>query len=196
LKLKNNKNKQNRSHWFLNICNPLQQFLFVQALFISLIAQAQSSYKVNDYLNGKAHQTKNDTFTLFYPGFYFRETKTNKDTTWKFECYDMRDSIIHDQFPERDEIHYFSLFKTYTDSAHTYIDEHGKKQLLPTGSILKRYDKLGADKWMCIDYATNKFTVLKEDRDKIIGNDTFVITDPTTGYEINIYSRFYKVSGQ
>ena len=61
------------------------------------------------------------------------------------------------------KVRYYSLFKEYIDSTHTYKDKNGAKQFLPVSVIVKRYDRLGKNKWMCIEYPGNKYTELKED---------------------------------
>ena len=132
--------------------------------------------------------------TYILPEFYNYFSEHKKDTTWKFECYDSRDSILNiDTVKNIKDVWFISLFKSYTDSAHTYKDSDGKKKLLPVSSIIKRYDRQGKDKWMCIDYAHNKYTQLKEFPGEIVKTDTTIIVDPVTGKEESKYYKYYKV---
>lgn len=126
------------------------------------------------------------------PEFYFHEPKKNKDTTLEFLCYDDQDSLLHG-FENFDTVHYLSLYKSYIDSAHTYKDNNGQMQPLPVSSIIQRYDKIGKDKWMSIEYPGNKYTELKEFKSVIVTVDSQDIVDPVTGSEqLNIYNH-YKV---
>ncbi len=132
--------------------------------------------------------------TYLFPEFYSYQSKHIKDTTWIFECYDSRDSIMKiDTVHDINEVRYFSLFKSYTDSAHTYKDSDGKKQLLPVSSILQRYDRAGKDKWISINYSHNKYTELKEFPHDVVKTDTVIITDPITGKnQLKLY-QYYKI---
>ena len=56
-----------------------------------------------------------------------------------------------------DSVRYFSLFKSYTDSTHKYKDDDGVKKFLPVSTIIKRYDRLSKDRWMTIEYPSNKY---------------------------------------
>ena len=116
--------------------------------------------------------------TSFYnvPEFYFYP-KYNKDTVLIFRCYDKQDSLMTD-VEDYDKVRYYSLFKEYTDSAHTYKDKNGERQYLPISVIVKRYDRLGKSKWMCIAYPGNRYTELKEDRSESVGS-TMVMIDRT-----------------
>jgi hypothetical protein len=128
------------------------------------------------------------------PEFYSITPKHSKDTMWKFECYDARDSIINiDTVSDINEVRYFSVFKSFTDSAHTYKDANGQKQLLPVSSIIQRYDRIAKDKWRSIDYSRNKYSELKEFQQNIVKRDTTIIWDPVTGKEQSYYYKYYKV---
>ena len=163
-------------------------------LFLTLVLT--SSAQQGNSTNQAAFVYKGDTAnrTYYFPEFYYRDTKRHKDTTWKFECYDSRDSIMNmDTVSNIRDVRYFSVFKSFTDSAHTYKDSHGQKQLLPVSSIIQRYDRLGKDKWLSVDYSRNKYTELKEYPDEIVKTDTVIIYDPFAGKERNTYYKYYKV---
>lgn len=132
------------------------------------------------------------TYFYYYPEFYFRQPKKVNDTTFEFLCYDFRDSLVP-KVENYDSIRYYSLFKTYTDSAHTYTDSNGLKQFLPVSSIVQRYDRIGRSKWMCIEYPGNKYTELTEYKSAIIKSDTVSIPDPVSNdFILKIYNQ-YKV---
>ncbi len=127
---------------------------------------------------------------LYFPEFYSHGTK-HKDTVFKFECYDSRDSILT-HVKENSEIRFISVFKSYDDPVHTYVD-NGVKKALPISSIIRRYDRVGDDQWISVDYATNKVANLKEYRNQIVRSDSVIILDPINNKElITIYS-YYKV---
>ncbi len=128
----------------------------------------------------------------YFPEFYSPTPRKHKDTTFTFECYDARDSILH-RVKENSQIRFISLFKSYKDPIHTYTDDKGIKKPLPVSSIVKRYDRVGDDKWLTVDYSNNKVSELKEYRNQIVGSDSVIVVDPTTSKNlVTIYS-YYKV---
>ncbi len=141
-----------------------------------------------------AQDVPNKNKTLLLPEFFEHRYRTDKDTIWEFKCYDSRDSLIKmDTLTNTDGIRYYSLFKSYTDSSHKYVDANGIKQFLPVSSIIARYDKMGTDKWMYIDYATNKFLYLKEYKSEILRSDNVVFagTKNKPGYMVTF--KYYRV---
>ena len=131
-------------------------------------------------VTNSAENTKKSNVTIFtytVPEFYYYLPKKNRDTTLEFKCYDYRDSLMPD-VPDYDSVHYYSVFKSYTDSAHTYKDSNGDKKLLPVSSIVKRYDRLGTNRWMCIEYPKNNYLELTEYKNIIVNTDTVTIIDP------------------
>ena len=129
---------------------------------------------------------------LYFPEFYSPRERKHNDTIYKFECYDSRDSILS-PIKENSEIRFISEFKSYTDPVHTYKDADGKKKQLPVSSIIRRYDRVGDDKWISVDYATNKFTELKEYRNKVVRSDSLIILDPVTNKKLTTIYSYYKV---
>ena len=172
----------------------MRYILFPVCLFITLSLSAQVN---NNGMKGKVKYTRtgnSNDYTCLLPEFYTRFPKYDKDTTWKFELYDSRDSIINiDTVQDINIVRYFSLFKSFTDSAHTYKDSNGKDQLMPVSSIIHRYDKTGDDKWISINYTNNKYTELREYKQDIVKTDTVIIVDPITGKEQSIFYKYYKV---
>ncbi len=128
---------------------------------------------------------------LYFPEFYSPRATKHKDTTFKFECYDSRDTILT-QVKENSEIRFISVFKSYDDPVHAYMD-NGIKKPLPVSSIIRRYDRVGDDQWLSVDYATNKVSNLKEYRNQVVRSDSLIVLDPVSNKEsITIYS-YYKV---
>jgi hypothetical protein len=127
-----------------------------------------------------------DTGYFFVPEFYKPVPDTSRDTLFKFECYDTHDSIIN-KVADFEDVFYYSLFKNYTDSLHTYKDANGVKQFLPISKIVKRYDYISGGRWMCIGYPGNKYAEVKVDKNMIVKTDTIV-----TGTQVEIY-KYYKV---
>lgn len=133
-------------------------FMLVFMSFFRCDAQAQSSI----------------TFTV--PEFYHYLPKYSRDTAYVFRCYDKRDSIIS-EVTDYDKVFYYSLFKEYIDSFNTYKDPDGTKHLLPVSYIVRRYDRLGTNRWMTVQYPANKYGELKDDRTTIVRSDTAVKGD-------------------
>jgi hypothetical protein len=152
------------------------------------------NYVIDDPMD-KFQPQKDSVITYHYlvPEFYFHTTRKDKDTTFEFFCYDVHDELIP-SVTDFDSVFYYSEYKSFTDSAHTYIDSAGKEQLLPVASICKRFDKTGTAKWMAIEYPSNKFAMLKADKNAIVARDT-VMDYKTGGAYIyrKIYS-YYKLS--
>jgi hypothetical protein len=134
-------------------------------------------------------------YTYLVPEFYFYQPKTNKDTTLQFFCYDVRDSLMP-SVENFDSVRYFSLYKSYTDSAHTYNDNNGSKKLLPVSSIVKRYDRTGKDKWMGVEYPGNKYAELKEFKSVIVKTDSVKGVDPINNHPVIKVYNYYKVVKQ
>lgn len=146
----------------------------------------------NVYVLDAGKKTIAATYFYYVPEFYFREPKKIKDTTFEFLCYDYRDSLVP-KLENYDSIRYYSLFKSFTDSTHTYLDANGAKQLLPVSSIVQRYDRLGKDRWMRIEYPGNIYTEMTEYKSSIIRSDTVTIPDPVSNdYILKVY-RYYQV---
>lgn len=130
-------------------------------------------------------------YTYNVPEFYFFVAKKNKDTTLQFYGYDYRDSVIPN-IENYDSVQYFSLYKSYTDPTHTY-DDNGQKKPLPVSSIIKRYDRMGREKWMSIEYPSNKYAELKEFRNVIVSTDSIKLVDPVNNHPIIKVFNYYKV---
>ena len=132
-------------------------------------------------------------YTYTVPEFYFYLPKKNKDTILEFKCYDFRDSLMH-TVENYDSVRYYSLFKSFTDSAHTYKDINGERKLLPVSSIIKRYDRIGNDRWMTIEYPKNKYQELAEYKNAIVSSDTVTVIDPINDKTILKVFNHYKVA--
>ena len=133
---------------------------------------------------------KPDTIVYFAPEFYKPIPDTSRDTLFRFECYDKRDSVIG-KVSDFEQVYYLSVFKNYIDSFHTYVDAKGVKQFLPISKIVKRYDRIGKCRWMCISYPGNHYMDLKGNPDSIIRVDT--IRTNINGKLITEIYQYYKV---
>lgn len=131
------------------------------------------------------------TYNYLVPEFYFHTPRMVKDTTFEFFCYDRRDSLLT-VVTDFDSVFYYSLYKSYTDSAHTYIDSAGKEQFLPVSSIVKRYDRIGKEKWMNIEYPHNKYSEIRGNKKNIVARDS-VITYSSVG--AITYKKIYNYYG-
>ena len=172
----------------------MKYFLLTVCIFFALSVTAQNNIIVAETRYPFTGRGSNGIFITLMPEFYKPFPTHNKDTTWKYECYDSRDSVISiDTVQSINDVRYISLFKSFTDSAHTYKDSNGRDQLLPASSIIQRYDRTGKDKWLSINYANNKYTELKEYPGEIVKTDTIMVTDPITGKGDTIFYKYYKV---
>ena len=126
-------------------------------------------------------------YDYLVPEFYFHKPRKHLDTTFEFFCYDVKDVQMNVVY-NYDSVFYYSLYKSYTDSAHTYKDSDGVKQSIPVSSIIKRYDKVGREKWMTIEYPENKYGELRAFKNVIVSTDTEHIFN---AHGDTIYSKVY-----
>ncbi len=167
----------------------IRQYYKVTEIDGSQVANAEKLPTENGDLSGKSGVT---TFYFTVPEFYFHWRKKSRDTTYEFLCYDDRDTLI--PFVHNfDSVRYYSLFKSFIDSTNTYRGNDGKKKPLPVSTIVKRYDRTSKDKWISVEYPSNKFTDLKGFRDVIVFIDTEAIADPVTETEVQYIYKHFKV---
>jgi hypothetical protein len=113
-----------------------------------------------------------------------------KDTVYRYECYDAGNNLIStDALTDPSGLRYVSLLRSYPDPEHTYKDAAGKPQPLPVSKIINRYDRTGGDKWLSVNYLTNKTTTLQEHLTEIVKTDTVKSTDGST-----LLRNYYKVT--
>ncbi len=180
----------------------IQLALIPAFLFLSMHAYGQNNngkeekppvfnYVIDDPMD--KFQAQKDTIkpTIVHyrvPEFYFHTPRKIKDTTFEFFCYDVHDSLMSAVY-DYDSVFYYSLYKSYTDSAHTYTDNQGKKQFLPVSNIYKRYDKVGnRDKWITIEYPGNKYGELRAFKNVFVSSDTVKVN---SSYGDLIYLKIY-----
>jgi hypothetical protein len=131
----------------------------------------------------------------FVPEFYYHLARSDKDTTFEFFCYDNRDSLIP-VTGDYDSVHYYSLYKTYPDPIHKFMDKDGTEKPMPIATIIKRYDRIGKDRWMSVEYPGNKYGELKEFKDVVVQVDTEMGTDAISGHVMMEIFSHYKVVPQ
>jgi hypothetical protein len=122
------------------------------------------------------------------PEFYWLQPVQSVDTTFEMKCYDRQNKLL-EQWTMFDQVRYVSVFKTYTDSKHTYKDRDGHVLPLPVSSIITRYDRIGTQQWLRVNYANQQYTKLTEHRDNIVKTDTL----KTAEGRVVIY-RYYSVA--
>src|ERR1043165_7294873 len=74
------------------------------------------NYVIDDPMDvfGRNPEPAPATFVLLFPEFYSYQPRINGDTTFKYLCYDRRDSLINvDTLHNIDEVRYISLFINY-----------------------------------------------------------------------------------
>lgn len=117
-----------------------------------------------------------------------------KDTLITYECFDREDNLMRkDTITDPASIYYVSAIKKFSDPAHTYRDKDGTYKPTPTEQIFLRYDRMGTEKWLFIDYAKRKPAVMKEYRQQITSTETMTIAGPEKYQETQVEIRLYKV---
>ncbi len=132
------------------------------------------------------------TTTVLAPEFYSRNERKVGDTILRYICYNAEHELINlDTTADPYTLQFVSLVQYYTHPAETYNDEKGQKRPLPIEKIIYRYDRIGENGWLTVNYRNNKSSFMKEDIDQIVRTET--ITTPagnTVKYE------YYKVSAK
>src|ERR1700733_6773456 len=135
----------------------MKYILLLVCIFFTLSVSGQDTTKKNkvpvyNYVIGdspmdKLYHPEGSVTYKYIPEFYSYMTTKNNDTTYKYECYDTRDSIVNFfSIYKFDTVKFVSLFKSYPDNAHPYTDvTDGKRKPLPVSSIIRRYDRVGND---------------------------------------------------
>ncbi|MBX2906960.1 MAG: hypothetical protein KF744_13030 [Taibaiella sp.] len=132
--------------------------------------------------------------TVTLPNFIKIEDYRIKDTLITYACFNKDGDLLDkDTVTTPSSIDYVSVIKKYSDPLHTYTDKDGTKKPIPTEKIFIRYDRLGSNKWMFIDYASHKPITLQESPSDITGTDAKTIIDPVTREETQITYKLFKV---
>ena len=182
----------------------MRYILFPICLFTMLSASAQDkdkkekipvfNYSTDDPMEAYNRINQSSTIYIYVPEFYSSSPSKIMDTTYSFECYDSRDSVITPiHIKDAKDVRFISEFKSYTDKEHTYIDADGSRKLMPVSSIIRRYDRVGEDKWMSIDYTTNQYIQLKETSTYVVRTDTVMVKVPNSDQEETVIYCYYKI---
>jgi len=133
--------------------------------------------------------------TLTLPDFIKLEDFYIKDTLITYACFNKDGDLLDkDTITTPSSIDYVSVIKKYSDPLHTYTDNDGSKKPIPTEKIFLRYDRLGSNKWMFINYASYKPVTLQEFPNEIVKTDAKTVIDPATREETQITYKRYKVA--
>ena len=125
------------------------------------------------------------------PDFCRNQPKVGDTVKW-FEFYNAAHEImLPDSATSPRSLHFVSMLEGYTDSLHTYRDAQGKQQLLPVSRITQRYDRIGGNKWLFVNYKSNKTVTISEFQDEAVATDTVSSADGTT-----VVRRFFRTSPQ
>lgn len=134
------------------------------------------------------------TRTLYLPDFIKIEDFYIKDTLITYACFNKDgDQLEKDTITNSASIDYVSVIKKYSDPKHTYTDKDGSEKPIPTEKIFMRYDRLGSNKWMFINYASYKPITMQEFPDEITKTEKVTRINPVNGEEIQLTYRLYKV---
>lgn len=153
------------------------------------------NYVIDDPMDAFGRQPATEVMIspLLLPEFYSYLPRIDKDTEFKYECYNIHhDLLAIDSVHDFEAVRYISLFKNYPDRAHTYIDPTGNEKPLPISKIIYRYDKIGTDKWLSVNYANNKTINLVEFKAYVSKVDTSYSTT-ATGVTRKTVHKYYKV---
>ncbi len=175
-------------------------------VFYTTVMNLNAQYRNEQYESNKEnwdhYKYRGDTLNFYTFPFFLREfpnlgkhtdgTRTNGFLNLKYvEYYEERDSITND-LSNFETIRYISMFLNYTDTFHKYKDKDGVMQYLPVTRIIRRWDRVGTDKWIFIDYLDNKFLEIKEYKEEIIKTDTNNTYDPTKDMWSKNVIKYYK----
>ena len=133
-----------------------------------------------------------DTVHYLVPEFYKPMPQYVADSTFEFKCYDKEFNPI-EEVVDYNDVFFYSVFRKYIDSSHTYKDAAGKKQFLPVSVIVKRYDKIGKDKWSVISYPGNQMEIYREDKSEIEQTIIMVVEKAAAKEQFIRQFDFYKV---
>lgn len=126
--------------------------------------------------------------TLLLPYFLKYATNTHGDTTFEMRCYDKQDSIVK-KLEDFSVVRYVCKWMHYTDPLHPYKDFDGMYKPLPVSVITERYEKMGATKWMYINYTTKAYKSYTAHPKTIVDSFILSIVDAP-----NLQVYYYKVS--
>lgn len=125
------------------------------------------------------------------PDFCRNQPKVGDTVKW-FEFYNAAHEImLPDSASSPRSLHFVSMLEGYTDSLHTYRDAQGKQQLLPVSRITQRYDRIGGNKWLFVNYKNNKTVTISEFPDETVVTDTVSSADGTM-----VVRRFFRTGPQ
>jgi len=125
---------------------------------------------------------------LSLPSFFKNATMSKGDTTFEVRCYDKQDSVIK-ILNDFGEVRYVCRWMHYLDRLHPYKDFDGTYKPLPVSVITARYEKMGATKWMYINYMTKEYKTYTAHPETIVDSFINPIVDVPSG---SVY--YYKVS--
>ncbi|NDC42059.1 MAG: hypothetical protein EBZ77_11000 [Chitinophagia bacterium] len=112
------------------------------------------------------------TDSIFVPDFFMDQPLVVGDTTYEMVCYDRRDSILS-EWNNFAEVRFLSVIKTYPDRNHQVKNKQGVLAPLPVQAIVRRYDRLGNNAWMYVNYPTHQYQRLTERRNQIVRTAPF-----------------------
>lgn len=133
--------------------------------------------------------------TVILPEFVKLTPYYIKDTLISYECFNRSNQkLIKDTITNPASISYISAIKKYTDPDNSYRERDGSDKPIPTEKIFLRYDRLGNDKWIFIDYAKFSPVTMQEYPGDITRTDTISVPDPMKHEDLNIVYKMYKVT--
>lgn len=188
----------------LSVCITIRAGCMLLCMFIGGKAAAQNkggkkeqekvpvyNYVIDDPMDafGRQPQQQNTMRMVPMPEFCMNAGK-KADTMYWYEYYNGANQVmIPDTLTDHTRLRYVSLLEGYTDKEHTYKDAKGELQPLPVSKIIYRYDRMGGDKWLSVNYKSNKTIRLQEYVNEIVRTDTVKSTDGNT-----IIRKYYRVS--
>ena len=148
-------------------------------------------YVVDDPMDAFGRQPAQAPATRFVslPDFCRNLPKIGDTTTW-FEFYNAaHELLLPDTTQSAYMLRFVSRLEGHTDSMHTYKDAQGKQQPLPVSRIVHRYDRIGNDKWLFVNYKNNKTATLSEYPDDTVAKDTVSSADGSI-----VVRRYYRTA--
>lgn len=153
------------------------------------------NYVIDDPMDafGRQPNAPDEVTTVLLPDFCTVQKRIAGDTVYNFEFYDRASrQLSPDTLRNPGDVYFISLIRNYSDPEHTYRDSDGKQQPTPIHKIVHRYDRTNINKWLTVDYTTNKSASYVTDAKDITRTDTVSVPNVAQGNNrITIY-RYYK----
>lgn len=155
------------------------------------------NYVIDDPIDVFGRQTNipDENKNVLLPDFCHTQPIKKGDTTYTCLLYDRRQTVVRaDTLKNADELGYVSITRKYLDPVEKYKDAEGQLKPLPIEQIVMRYDKMGSNTWLTVNYINNKKQTLTEDRSIITNTITDTIMNYALGNKTIVRYQLFKTT--